>query len=105
MEPGIYEVISDVKIRREPRIVEGRFTNQVGLLKTGTQRKVYSIMTQKDNSTWGRVSQSDAAGIAEWACIEGLNRVFMRFIKPLEEEGVDRLSRLEAWARTMGYNG
>lgn len=87
--PGIYEVISDVKIRREPRIAEymdsGKLvTNQVGLLKTGTMRAVFGIVTQKDNSVWGRVSSYDSAGISEYACIKHLNREYMRFVEPLK---------------------
>lgn len=89
--PGIYEVISDVKIRREPRIVEfkdehGRvITNQVGFLKVGMQRAVYSIITIKDNTTWGRVSFYDSAEIAQFVCIKGLNREYMRFMEPLRD--------------------
>lgn len=81
-QTGIYEVISDVKIRREPRIVEGNTTNQVGLIKAGTHRRVFSVLTTKDNTTWGRVSFADAAGISEWVCIQGLNRVYMKLIEP-----------------------
>ena len=51
MQKGIYEVISDVKIRREPHIVEGTTTNSVGLLKVGTQRGIYDTIVQSDNST------------------------------------------------------
>lgn len=100
MDSGIYEVISDVKIRREPDIVEvfkdGKLiTNQVGFLKVGTHREVYSVLTKKDNTTWGRISESDAAGIAEWACIKGLNRTYMKFIKPLENPPVSDLDNIK----------
>ena len=79
---GIYEAQTDVNIRREPRIVEYKIgknfiTNRVGGISVGTQRMIYSLVTNKDNSTWGRVSQSDSAGIAEWICIQNMNRVFM----------------------------
>lgn len=89
--PGIYEVISNVAIRREPRIVEYKdskgtlVTNQVGRLAVGTKRAVYSVIVQKDNTSWGRVSFHDSAGIAEWACIKGLNREYMKFVEPLKD--------------------
>jgi hypothetical protein len=110
-QPGIYEVISDVKIRREPRIVEGNVTNQVGLLKAGTRREVYSILTVKDNTFWGRVSGPDAAGISQWACIKGLNRTYMRFVEPLPSEpgSPERFMQwareLHEWALGMGFMG
>ena len=120
-EAGEYEVISDVKIRREPQIVEryenGKLiTNQVGLLKVGTKRIVYSTLTKKDNTTWGRISEHDAAGIAEWVCIQGLNRTYMKLLKASTSEmdttfdmmlmKHDRdLERLKEWARTQGYTG
>lgn len=105
-EPGIYEAAADVNIRREPRIVEytdpqtHKFvSNKVGFLKAGTQRAIYSVQVQKDNSTWGRVSESDSAGIAQWVCIQDINRTFMKFIEPLvnHAEGLPRLeAELEA---------
>lgn len=110
----IYEVISDVTIRREPRVVEYQdpktkqfITNAVGKLTVGTHREVYSTATDKNNATWGRISESDAAGISEWVCIKGLNRTFM---KPLENVPVSndiekRVSNLETWARIQGYKG
>ena len=120
-EPGEYEVISDVKIRREPQIVEryenGKLvTNQVGLLRVGTKRIVYSTLTKKDNTTWGRISEHDAAGIAEWVCIQGLNRTYMKLLKASTSETDttfdmmlmkhDRdIERLKEWARTQGYTG
>ncbi len=98
-QPGIYEVISDVKIRRTPAIIEGIHTNQVGLLKVGTRRAIYSILTVKDNTTWGRVSLYDSAGISEWVCIKSLNREYMKFIEPLENNPVfvpgSQLDRIE----------
>ena len=88
MQKGIYEVISDVKIRREPHIVEGTTTNSVGLLKVGTQRAIYDTIVQSDNSTWGRLSGADSAGIALWVCIQGLNRTYLKFIKPFDDQPV-----------------
>ena len=109
MEPesGIYEVVHKVAVRREPRVVEyidpktKKFTtNQVGLLSVGTKRAVYSVRTLEDNTTWGRVSFFDSAGIAEWACIKGLNREYMQFVEPLKPAPspapVDGIARLEA---------
>lgn len=121
IESGEYEVISDVKIRREPQIVEryenGKLvTNQVGLLKVGTKRIIYSTLTKKDNTTWGRISEHDAAGIAEWVCIQGLNRTYMKLLKASTSETDTtfdmllmkherELERLKEWARTKGYTG
>lgn len=87
---GIYEAVSDVNIRREPRIVEYKLgknfiTNRVGNIGVGTQRMVYSLITNKANETWGRVSEADSAGVAEWICIQNTNRVFMR---PVESDAV-----------------
>jgi len=98
MENGIYECISEVKIRREPRIVESP-TNQVGLLKVGTQRRVFSVVTQKNNVSWGRVSAPDAAGISQWVCIQGLNRTYMKLIQPdtnNTESSIEYLKRIES---------
>lgn len=125
--PGMYEVVSNVAIRREPRVIEYRdgdnklVSNQVGVLTVGTHRKVYSVVTNKDNSTWGRVSEADAAGIAQWVCIQGLNRTYMKQISvelEAKEDTVEvrpqdillaqhetRIKQLEVWARTKGYTG
>lgn len=105
--PGLYEAIANVFIRREPRIVEGKTNNRVGKLTIGTQREVYSVVTNPDNTTWGRVSEADSAGIAEWVCIQGLNRSYMKPVisSPNPIDWLDRLDRLEEWARTMGYKG
>lgn len=122
---GYYEVVSGVKIRKgkEPEIVEYKnqsgkvITNQVGFLETGTQDiKVYSVLTKKDNTTWGRLSPPDSTGSANWVCIQGLNRTYMKFIRPFEDEpdvSTDMLvikhereiERLKEWARTKGYTG
>lgn len=119
---GEYEVISDVKIRREPQIVEryenGKLvSNQVGFLKVGTKKIVYSVLTKKDNTTWGRISEHDAAGIAEWVCIQGLNRTYLKLLKASNDDSTDisfdmllmkherELERLKEWARTQGYTG
>ena len=96
--PGPYEVISDVKIRRGHSIVEQsvkgeRITNQEGLYKSGTRVEILSTATNPDNSTWGRVSEPDAAGVALWACIKGLNRQYM---KPLETEESYLSRRIDA---------
>lgn len=65
MQTGIYEAKSQVNIRREPRIVEYKIggvwiTNMVGRIDTGTRRTLDSFVTNKDNSTWGRVSEADS---------------------------------------------
>lgn len=101
-EPGIYEVTSQVTIRRQPVITEYTdpkthkyVTNQVGSLNVGTKRAIYSVQVQKDNSVWGRVSEADSAGIAQWVCIENINRIFMKFVEPLVKPS-DGFERLEA---------
>ena len=114
--PGIYEAQSVVNIRREPRIVDIKIggvwvTNQVGRIDAGTRRFLDSFITNKDNSTWGRVSEADSAGISEWICVQNINRVFMKpvdggvVVPPPTGDLENRLFRLEAWARTQGYNG
>jgi hypothetical protein len=90
---GEYEVVSTVvRIRREPRILQDNIT---GKLTIGTRRRVYSVVTDKNNYTWGRISEPDAAGIAEWACIKDLNRIFMKCIEP-DSPAEDRITALEA---------
>lgn len=91
---GIYKVISSdgVYVRREARIVENnKITNRVGKLSFSTTRRVYETITDKQNYTWGRVSESDAAGIAEWTCLEGLNRTYMECVEP-DPDPVEALS-------------
>jgi hypothetical protein len=109
----IYEAISDVNIRREPRIIEinqtknNLLTNRVGMLSAGTQREVFSIITDKNNDTWGRISQADGAGKAEWVCIANTNRVFMRKIEIPEpvHSIFEWADAIDAWARNQGYKG
>jgi hypothetical protein len=100
---GEYEVVSTVvRVRREPRILPDNIT---GRLTIGTRRRVLSVTTDKNNYTWGRVSEPDAAGIAEWVCIKDLNRTFMKCIEPDPEPDDLRTQvlKLIAWARTLGY--
>jgi hypothetical protein len=105
IQSGLYECVSEVYIRREPRIVDNLLGhNRVGKLTPGTQRRIYDVVTNKDNSTWGRISEADAAGISQWVCIQGLNRTYMKLVEGSEPSS-DRLSRLEEWARTKGYKG
>ena len=85
---GMYEAVSNVNIRREPRIVEYKLgknfvTNRIGGIGAGTQRMIYSLLTNKANETWGRISEADSTGIAGWVCIQNINRVFM---KPVDEQ-------------------
>lgn len=106
--PGLYKVVTEeVRIRREPRILS---TNIVGRLKLGTERNVYDVTTDANNMTWGKISESDATGNAQWVCIEGLNRKYMQPV--LEDIPIPhktsieyRLEAVEAWARTKGYTG
>jgi hypothetical protein len=106
---GTYEAIDEVNIRREPKIVEIKIrktyiTNRVGSLNAGTQREVYSLYTDKNNDTWGSISQADSAGIAEWVCIQNTNRTFM---KPVTRQTslTEWANELDAWARNEGYQG
>lgn len=113
IEPGLYECISEVFIRREPRVIDNVLGhNRVGKLTVGTQRQVYDVITNKDNTTWGRISEPDSAGISQWVCIKGLNRTYMKLVEdnnPEIETLMDliayKLGKLEAWAHTMGYKG
>jgi hypothetical protein len=108
MQPGLYEVISPVRIRREPRILP---ENVVGLLSVGMQRTIYSVITENDNSTWGRISFADSAGAAQWICMKTLNREFVKFVDGADEPPdmlamlAGKVSRLEDWAKTQGYKG
>lgn len=122
IETGWYKALSTVNIRREPRIVEYRdkqgklTTNAVGQISIGTRRKVVDVVTDKWNATWGQVLESDNAGIGGWCCIQGVNRTFMELVpedgdddKSVEvsakllEDVLERLFKLEAWAKTKGY--
>ena len=98
-----YEVKSDVKIRRGVGIKEGvkdgkPYTNQVGLLSAGTQNvEILSTQVLTDNSLWGRFSEPDSSGIAQWICIKNINRTFML---PMADEfqptdSDSRLARIE----------
>ena len=105
-----YECISPVAIRREPRIIEYKLgknfiTNRVGELNLGTQREVFSTLTDKTNVTWGRISAPDATGNAQWVCLSDINRVFMQKVERIEPVNSleQRLTRLEDWAATKGY--
>lgn len=101
-EPGLYEVISNVNIRREPRILP---ENIVGKLTIGKQRTIYSVITDEHNYTWGRISFADAAGVSEWVCMKDINREFVKLVKSSGSTLDGRLERLESWARTKGYTG
>lgn len=103
--PGDYEVISPVTIRREPRILN---ENAKGVLSIGTKRHVYSVITDEKNQTWGRVSESDAAGQALWICLKSINREYVKrlSVEPAPDRDVmARLAALEEWARGQGYKG
>ena len=115
-KPGIYEAKKYVLIRREPRIVEIRLPggayvhNRVGAIDAGTRREMKSFVTDKNNMTWGNVSESDPSGISQWICIRTVNTVFMEAVDggvvvPPSGSVEARLSNLEAWARTKGYLG
>jgi hypothetical protein len=113
-EPGMYEVISKVTIRRTPRIIEYRdatnhlITNAVGSYDIGTRVQVFSVLVDKHNDEWGRVSANDATGQAEWVCMKNTNRTFVKLLEPTPikmENLEERLRNLEIWAQTKGYLG
>ena len=101
-EPGTYEAISNVNIRRQPRVTP---ENWMGRIEKGTQREIYSIITNDDNTTWGRISEADGAGISQWICIKGLNRTYMQLVSNHGEivNDHDKLIKLIEWAKTKGY--
>lgn len=102
---GIYVAITNVNIRKEPRVVDNILgTNKIGAITAGTRREVFETLTNNDNSTWGRISDFDSAGKALWICIHGLNREYLRYVEPNKMTVEDRLTRLENWARTKGYS-
>lgn len=113
LRPGIYEAQKDVNIRREPKVVEYKLgnsfiTNRVGQINAGTRRTIYSLITNEKGDTWGRVSESDASGVAEWICIQTLNTTFMKpldvVVEPAPSGDIEaRLAKLEAWAVSKGY--
>ena len=113
-EPGMYEVISPVTIRRTPRIIEyldatkHLITNAVGKYEPGTRVQIFSVIVDKTNAEWGRVSASDATGQAEWVCMKHLNRTYVKLLEthPVQMENLEeRLRNLEIWAQTKGYLG
>ena len=112
-EPGMYEVISPVIIRRVPRIIEYRdatkhlITNAVGSYELGTRVQIFSVLVDKDNAEWGRVSDTNATGQAEWICMKHLNRTFVKLLEASQtvENLRERLHNLEIWAQTKGYLG
>lgn len=85
-EPGLYEVISGngLIVRKEPKIT---LWNKSGFLSFGARRQVYSVATNDKGETWGRVSESDAAGQALWICMQGLNRTYVKRIETPSEPG------------------
>src|SRR5512146_254773 len=103
---GRYIVISEVFIRREPRIVENaKGGNRVGKLTVGTERQILEVVTNADNSTWGRVSDPDAAGVSQWVCIQGLNRTYMKLVRP-DPSNAELSARLDALeARVAALEG
>lgn len=79
-EPGMYEVISGggLIVRKEPKITAW---NKIGFLSFGSRRQVYSVATNDKGESWGRISESDAAGQALWICLQGLNRTYAKRIE------------------------
>jgi len=83
---GNYKVVAaTVNIRREPRIVNSTPTNVVGKLYRGDKRAVLDFSTDSAGFTWGRVSDYDAYGKANWICIQEPNKVFAEFESHLPE--------------------
>lgn len=112
-EPGMYEIINRITIRRTPRIIEytdltkHTITNVVGSYEVGTRVQVFSVLVDKNNSEWGRVSESNAIGQAEWICMKHQNHTSVKLLETSVqmENVVERLHNLEIWARGQGYIG
>lgn len=117
-----YVVLRDMNIRAsEPKVVDyydrkarKRITNDAGDLHAGDTVEVSETITNERFETWGRYSGVTGAGKALWVIIRDSNRIFM--IPSVEGDApgapVDTLSRLmarleklEAWAKTQGYEG
>lgn len=110
-KPGTYKVISAVRIRKEPRVVEWLDekkqvkTNQIGSMPFGRIVKVIDVVTDSANQSWGQVTDADATGTAGWICLKSINRTLVELIAE-EQPGngiLARLEKLEAWAKTRGY--
>lgn len=105
----MYRILRAVRIRKGAEIVENsKGNNRVGLYKTGDIVTVYETLTDTDRRTWGRVSEPDPNGKANWFCIQELNGKYAEPVLPEPKPDSDlilRLARLEAWARTQGYIG
>ena len=90
--PGKHRVISPVKIRRGPRMVDVRdpktnklVTNQEGFLEFGKTRIILDFETDEENQTWGRISEDNAAGVALYVGVQVLNRTFMERLPDNEQ--------------------
>jgi hypothetical protein len=110
--PGLYEVINPVTIRRGPRVVEYKdpssnrvVSNAAGRLNPGIRKEILSVMVDKDNAEWGRISEPDSAGMAHWICLRTTNRVFVKLLDATPETPTieSRIEKLESWARSKGY--
>lgn len=104
--PNYYEAKSTVNIRKEPRIVDNILGhNRVGQLSAGSQREVFSIYTDNNNVTWGRISEPDATGTSLWVCIKNTNRTFMQLVSSTSQDTQTWAQEIDKWARDLGFNG
>lgn len=103
----LYRALQTVNIRREPRITT---TNRVGRIDAGTVREVYETIVDRNNWTWGRVSDYDNHGVAQWMCIRNVNTIFMTPVESGPDQAIEarvaaieaRVAAIEAWARGQG---
>jgi hypothetical protein len=111
-EPVLYKILQPVQVRREPRIIEYRLgksyiTNIVGMYSMGDIREVIDTQTDTQGRKWGRVSDPDPKGKADWFCIRTLTTIFA---EPLVEDAAPKpksywINAIDAWARLNGYTG
>ena len=72
--------------------------------------ETYNVKGMSGLQTWGRVSNNPGGISQEYVCLSIGNKVYARQegaqIPPVIPAGeTTRLDRLEAWARTQGYQG
>jgi hypothetical protein len=96
---GVHKAVSEVNIRRGPRAVD-RYnpitkklisSNQEGFLELGKVRTVLDFEVDEKNVVWGRISPHNAAGVALYVCMQGLNRTYMERLPEAEQPPEYRL--------------
>ena len=85
--PGEYEVISDtLNVRYEPRIASDN-NNIQGRLVRRDRRPVYEFVTSFGGFLWGRISEIDEYGKAQWVCAKQPNKTYLKFTKAFSDAG------------------